>query len=136
MTNEMKQLKERLSKSFKRLLDKEFADTKAKKKSRASESMDIDEFIAGCASCKQRHIQIIGDYADQLKDMDELNGEYTTRGEWDGFRKRNLKAAMKLAPYNDSIISYGMVEVQKSLKKNGGYMDKFTLDTVHKFVVK
>jgi len=135
MTDEMKQLKDRLGKSFKKLLDKEFADSKPKKKSRSAEPMSMDEFIAGCAKSDLRHLNIIGDYADQLKEMDLLNGQYTTRGEWDGFRQRNLKIAMKLAPYKDSIISHAMIEVKKSQTKNGGYMDRFTLETVHKFVV-
>jgi len=136
MTDEMKQLKDRLSKSFKKLLDREFADTKPKKKNRASEPMNIDEFIDVCAKDSRRHIRIIGSYADQLKEMNLMNGEYTNRGEWGGFLKRNLKVAMLISPYKDSLISYAMVEIQKSLRKNGGYMDRFTLETVHKFLVK
>jgi len=100
------------------------------------ELMDIDDFIKGCATNKQRHINIIGDYADQLKKMNLLNGEYTTRGEWSGFLKRNLRVAKLIEPYKDCLISYAMESVEKSLKVNGGYMDKFNLETVHKFLVK
>jgi len=98
--------------------------------------MTIDEFITGCAKSPQRHIQIIGDYADQKKDMGLLNGEYTNRGEWDGFLKRNLKVAMKIKPYKDSLITYAMIEVKKNLRVNGGYINRFTLETVWKFLVK
>jgi len=138
-TSELKQLKDGLSKSFRKFLDKEFenlANGEPKKKSRASEPMSINEFIVGCAKSSQRHLQIIGDYADELKKMGLLNGEYTNRGEWDGFRKRNLKVAMLIKPFKETLISDAMLEVKAKLRKNGGYMDRFTLETVHKFLVK
>jgi len=149
MTNdEAKQLSIRLKKDLGKIIDKTINEMLKRNnhlygeesllipKKKATDPMSTDEFITGCAKDSQRHIQIIGDYADQLKDMDLLNGGYTNRGEWDGFLKRNLKVAMKIKPYKDSLITYAMVEVKKSLRKNGGYMDRFTLETVYRFLVK
>jgi len=100
------------------------------------EIMTIDDFIKGCATDKQRRINIIGDYADQLKKMNLLNGQYTTRGEWNVFLKRNLRVAKLIEPFKDCLIKYAMEDVERSLKKNGGYMDRFTLETVFNFLVK
>ena len=100
------------------------------------EIMLIDDFIKGCKESKARHINIVGDYADTLKEMKLLNGEWTTRGEWNEFMVRNVAIAKKMMPFKDEQITSAMQGVEKSLKVNGGYMDKFTLETVYKFMVK
>jgi len=97
-----------------------------------NEPMTSDQFIEGCWSNKQRHIRIIGHYADELK----LNGEYKTRGQWNEFMKRNVRPATDLAKFDDGQISEAMTKVNVALRSNGGYMDKFTLETVYKFLVK
>ena len=97
-----------------------------------NEPMTSGQFIDGCWANKQRHIQIIGHYADELK----LNGEYKTRGQWNRFMQRNLVAARELADFDDKQISEAMTKVNGALRSNGGYMDKFTLETVYKFLVK
>jgi len=106
--------------------------TKKRIKKDPDEPMAADQFINGCWANKQRHIQIIGHYADELK----LNGEYNTRGQWKRFMDRNLKAARCLSDFDDKQISDAMTKVNKALKVNGGYMDKFTLQTVFNFLVK
>ena len=97
-----------------------------------NEPMTEKQFKEGCWANKQRHIQIIGHYADELK----LNGEYKTRKQWKRFMDRNLKPARCLSDFDDKQISDAMKNVNNALRKNGGYMDKFTLETVFKFLVK
>jgi len=58
------------------------------------------------------------------------------RGQWNTFLKRNVTPARDLANFDDEQISDAMKKVNDALRKNGGYMDKFTLETVHKFLVK
>jgi len=106
--------------------------TKKRIKKDPDEPMTADQFIDGCWANKQRHIQIIGHYADEIK----LNGEYTNRKQWKRFMDRNLKPARMLSDFDDKQISDAMKEVNSALKVNGGYMDKFTLETVYNFLVK
>ena len=94
--------------------------------------MTEKQFKEGCWANKQRHIQIIGHYADELK----LNGEYKTRRQWKLFIDRNLKSARRLSDFDDKQISNAMKNVNGALRTNGGYMDRFTLETVFKFLVK
>ena len=105
---------------------------KKRPKKDPNEPMSSGQFIEGCWSNKQRHIQIIGHYADELK----LNGEYTTRKQWKRFMDRNLKTARCLSDFDDKQIGNAMTKVNVALRSNGGYMDKFTLEPVYKFLVK
>ena len=97
-----------------------------------NEPMTEKQFKEGCWANKQRHIQIIGHYADELK----LNGEYKTRRQWKLFIDRNLKSARLLSDFDYKQISDAMKNVNGALRINGGYIDKFTLETVFKFLVK
>lgn len=108
------------------------APIKKRPKKDPNELMTEKQFKEGCWTNKQRHIQIIGHYADELK----LNGEYTNRKQWKRFLDRNLKPARMLSDFDDKQISDAMKNVKCALRTNGGYMDKFTLETVFKFLVK
>jgi len=110
--------------------------TNKRKKKNPNEPMDIDKFIEGCKASSRRDLQIVGDYAETLRDMKLMNGEFTVRGQWDQFVKRNIRVAGELSCHPEESISKAMTEVEGSLRKNGGYLDKFSLETVHKFVVK
>ena len=105
---------------------------KKRPKKDPNEPMTEKQFKEGCWANKQRHIQIIGHYADELK----LNGEYKTRRQWKLFIDRNLQSARRLSDFDDKQISDAMKSVNGALRKNGGYMDRFTLETVFKFLVK
>jgi len=106
--------------------------TKKRIKKNPNEPMTAKQFKEGCWANKRRHIQIIGHYADELK----LNGEYINRKQWKRFLDRNLKPARILSDFDDKQISDAMKEVSSALRVNGGYMDKFTLETVCTFLVK
>ncbi len=89
--------------------------TKKRPRKDPNEPMTSDQFIEGCWSNEQRHIQIIGHYADELK----LNGQYKTRGQWNEFMKRNVRPATDLAKFDDGQISEAMTKVNAALRSNG-----------------
>jgi len=137
-SNEMEQLKTRLKRDMGKLLDKRFAEmqkgeVKTKKINRDSEPMSFEEFYEKCNSSDRRYINIIGDWADQLREMELLNGECTTRGQWNGFIKRNLRVASDMKVFSDQQISDAATEAENHWKNNGKY--KFGLKTAYKFLV-
>ena len=97
-----------------------------------NEPVNSEQFITSCRASKQRHVRIIGEWADELK----LNGEFKTRKQWDeGFFKPNLQWANKIKHFSDDQISEAMISAEKDLKKNGGFMDEVKLSTVFKKLI-
>lgn len=102
----------------------ESADKSAEtRKSRMSEPMTVDQFVDGCRENEQRYINLIGEYADQIKP------NYETRGQWDTFLKRNLRSAKQLEPFTDKQIEQAVLRILKA-----DYLDKWTLETVIKYL--
>jgi|SRR6185295_8382425 len=89
------------------------------------EPMNLEEFVIWTARSPQRHIQLIGQYAEATRPQCE------TVEQWNIFMKRNLRAAMQLKPFTDEQIDKAFQEVRDS-----GYITKFTLETILKFLVK
>ena len=108
------------------------APTRKRPKKDPNEPMTAREFKEGCWANKQRHIQIIGHYADELK----LNGEYKTRSQWGRFLEKNVKVARKMADFDDGQIREAMKLVLGDLKTNGGFMKYYKLETVFNRMVK
>jgi len=92
-----------------------------------STPMNTKEFCDWCWKSPQRHIQIIGSWAD-LNEM-RLN----TLGQWRGYIKRNLRAARELEPYDDDQMQVGWSKLQKARQE--GYLTKFTLETLIKYMI-
>lgn len=90
--------------------------------------MSLKEFIEWCKKSKAKHIRIIGDWADTIEP------DFTTKLQWDIFIKRNLRAARDLAPFEDERLIAGFKEIEKAIKD--GWLKKYTLETLLKFVVK
>lgn len=93
--------------------------------------LNLDDYISKMRSSPQRHIQIIGEYADQIRP------KFTTRGQWSVFTSRNLRAAKELSPFSDKQISDAFKKVEKNIKseKNPkGYITKWGLETLIKFI--
>ena len=105
---------------------------KKRSKKDPNEPMTAGQFIEGCWANKQRHIQIIGHYADELK----LNGECTTRGQWGAFVTRNVVVAKKMSRFDDGQIKIAMEDGLADQKSNGGVMKYYTLETVFNRMVK
>ena len=87
--------------------------------------MTVDQFIEFGLKDKRRHINIIAEYADEQK-MD-----FKTKGQWHEFITRNVRYATRLAVFDDGQLSTAMKQV-----KSAGYIEKYTLETLHKFLVK
>jgi DNA-binding transcriptional ArsR family regulator len=75
---------------------------------------------------KDRATDIIAWYAEQIKP------KYSNRLEWDGFFSRNIKIANKLTDYSEATLNRGVDALKRNLSKNGGYITKWTLETLEK----
>lgn len=90
-----------------------------------------DEFVAWCRGSPQKHIRIVGEYADE-KEVD-----FITKGQWYSFLTRNVKQATLLAPYSEEQISKamdGIANAKRTEKNRNGYLTKWTLETLAKFL--
>ncbi len=108
--------------------NKEYAQKKARANGtwkNSKDPMTSDLFIKLLLKDKRRHINLIAEYADEQKVY------FKTKGQWHEFITRNLRYATKLAPFDDNQISNAMKQV-----KAAGYLEKYTLETLHKFLVK
>ena len=92
------------------------------------EAMGLKEFVLMCRGSMFGHIRLIGEYAD------EKESEFTTRGQWREFGRRNLRVARQLAPYTERQRSDAMEKMEKDLKENGGFISKWTLETLQKYL--
>ena len=102
--------------------------TAAPKKNVWKNSKDLmtsEKFIELLRKDKRRHINLIAEYADEQKVC------FETKGQWYEFIARNLRYATKLAPFDDNQISDAMKQI-----KSANYLEKYTLETLHKFLVK
>jgi len=88
---------------------------------------NLIEFVASCKSSKQRHIQIIAEWADTIKP------ELTTSAQWQVFLKRHLRAAKELSVFSDEQITKAFEKIEKA--RADGWLKKFTLETIIKFLI-
>ena len=73
----------------------------------------------------QRHIQIIGMYAD------EKNINYTTKGQWVSLINRYSRAARRLSPFTDDQLGEAMSKLKKAEQE---YLRKWTLETLESYL--
>jgi len=105
--------------------------TKKRIKKDPDELVTVEQFIQRNRKSKQRHVKIIAEWADELREADMLNGKYKTRAQWDsGFFKPNLKTAREISNFDDDQISIATGAAMKCLRKHGGFMDEIKLSTV------
>ena len=100
-----------------------------KKKWQDSDPMNREQFIAWCRLSKQRHINIIGEYADEKKI------DFKTYGQWKTIIKRYLRPARMLSSFSDDQISGAMKGIEKAQKVDR-YLNRWTLETVLKYIEK
>ena len=91
----------------------------------------LSEFVSSMESSPQRHVKIIGMYADtkQIKN--------STKGQWRLFTDRNLASARRLSPYSDEQIARAFNEIEKNMKGSDnkkGYITRWTLETIEKYL--
>lgn len=99
--------------------------TESLKKALADQTpMDRDAALVWMRKSKQRHLHIIADYAEQKK----LN--FTTKGQWTGFIRRNVRAAQFLVPYDEAQLGKAYKRMTKHLEG----MTHWTLETIGKYL--
>ena len=91
----------------------------------------LSEFVSSMEASPQRHVKIIGMYADtkQIKN--------STKGQWRLFTDRNLASARRLSPYSDEQIARAFNEIEKNMKGSDnkkGYITRWTLETIEKYL--
>ena len=86
--------------------------------------MDCSQFVAKMLESSQRHVQIIGHLADEMKPGLE------TKGQWQVFFDRYKKEASVLVPFTDDQLAYG------ARKAITNHPDIWTLETIKKEILK
>lgn len=94
---------------------------------KSEEPMDCPQFYTWTKLSKQKHIKIIGEWADTIKP------DLRTRAQWGAFIKRNLRAARMLEAFSEDQLSVGFEKIEEANRK--GWLKKYTLETLLKFVV-
>jgi hypothetical protein len=91
-------------------------------------SMSLKEFILMCRASQYRHIRLLAEHADD-KEFD-----YSTRGQWREYGTRNMRVASRLAPFTDRQIQAAQWKLDKDLKENGGFISKWGMETLEKYL--
>ncbi len=86
--------------------------------------MNCDQFVAKMLESSQRHVQIIGHLAEEMKPGLE------TKGQWQVFFDRYKKEASILVPFTDDQLDYGC---RKAIMN---HPDIWTLETIKKEILK
>lgn len=86
--------------------------------------MNCDQFVAKMLKSPQRHVQIIGHLADEMKPG------LKTKGQWQVFFDRYKKEASILVPFTDEQLDYGC------RKAATNHPDIWTLETIKKEILK
>jgi len=107
--------------------EKPATDKKAPKDD-GNEPMDRVEFVKWCRASPLRHIQLIAEYADEKKI------DFNTKAQWREFIKRNVRAARVLSPYTDEQIAKAMSQIEKATQGERGYITRWTLETLVKYL--
>lgn len=104
---------------------------KDEKKNDDKDPMTLEEFMDTMRKSPQRHIVLIGEYAEERKP------DCNTKGQWRAFTKRNLKVARQIAEFSDEQIADAFERMQKDLRSKDdrkGFITKWTFETVLKYL--
>lgn len=107
--------------------------TKKSKEETDAEALSLADYVALMRKSPQRHIRLIGEYADEVKPR------FNTKGQWRVFTQRNLRVAKQLSPFTDDMISEAISDIykdQKSTKNPKGFIGKWTLETLLKYILR
>lgn len=104
--------------------NKNFAPRSLSKKEKQETPMVLNQFVEWCKKSTQRHIQIIGEWAETVKP------DLQNRGQWESYIKRHLRAARLLVPFSQEQLERGYEKMMK--EKN--WLNRYTLETLLKFI--
>lgn len=85
--------------------------------------MNLQQFVEWCLKSPQKHIQIIGEWAETTHPAME------TVGQWEAYIKRHLRPARDLIPFSHPQLEKGFARM-----KEAKYLDTATLETLFKFL--
>lgn len=88
-------------------------------------SFSLSDFVNKYRKSKERHLNILAEYADEKK------LKFETSDQWDNFILRNAEDANKLVSYSDKQISDAMSKVNNAKEK---YLKNWSLKTLNKFL--
>jgi len=91
----------------------------------------LEDFVKAMRSSTLRHMKIIAEYADEIKP------DKYTKGQWHEFIDRNVRAAQRVATYDDKQIERAMTKIEanrKTPKNPRGYITKWTLETLLTYI--
>lgn len=104
-----------------------------KKPLKEEELQSLEEYVKSMRESPQRHINLIGEYADEIKPT------FTTKPQWKVFTTRNLRPAKQLSYFTDEQIekALNLIEKNKKTVKNPkGFITEWTLETLLKYLIK
>lgn len=101
---------------------------KEKKPDDSKDPLSLAQFVATCAASKSRHIQVIGNFADEAK------YSFTTKGQWRLFIQRNIRPARQLSEFTDEQIAKALKKMYKDQKERPGFLEKWGLETIIKYL--
>lgn len=88
--------------------------------------MDLKQFIVWCAESNQKHINIIGDWAETVRP------NFRNQGQWSGYISRNVRVAKLLIPFDRDQLEDGFKYIKDGI--TGKWLKMYTLETLYKFV--
>lgn len=98
-----------------------------------AEPLLLSAYVESMRKSPQRYIRIIGEYAD------EIAPDFGTRGQWEVFTKRQVRAARMLEVFSDDQIAAAMSRIEKdcrSKKNPKGFITNWGLETLLKYITK
>lgn len=125
--------KETITKERKKYAETSSAAPKSKKNDPKKDirPLNLSEFLEKMRSSPHRYINLIGEYADQVQP------NFTTRGQWHVFTTRNVRSASQLAPFSDDQITNAFTKIRSNIRSRDnpkGYITKWTLETLLDYI--
>lgn len=97
--------------------------------------MFLEEFVSWCKKSMNRHIQIVGEWAEAEK------FDYKTKGQWRSLIRRNVRAAKNLIAFSNEELQTAyekmladVVSKDPDTGRRKGFITKYTLETLSKYI--
>lgn len=100
---------------------------KETKRDDSDDPMTLTEFVGKCRESNQRHINLIGEWAD------EVTPKLTTKGQWRQYVSRNVRTATRLRDFTFDQMAEGMKAI-RSMQERADFEP--TMETLLKQLTK
>ncbi|HBI17172.1 MAG TPA: hypothetical protein DDY52_03425 [Candidatus Moranbacteria bacterium] len=88
--------------------------------------MNLAQFVTWCKESNQKHIEIIGEWAETVKP------NFKTVAQWQAYINRNLRPAKALIPFDREQLEAGFERIEKGIKE--GWLTEYSMETLFKFI--